>query len=94
MNYNKYRNKSFEVEAFQVEDNLKDEVGNWHAPDWVMSAYNNGDLFYVEEERKLFAKTLDGNLSISNKDFIMKDIENNLHICKPDVFKMTYEKIE
>jgi hypothetical protein len=39
----------------------------------------------------LHIRTLEGQLHVSNGDFIIKGIEGEFYPCKPDIFKKTYE---
>lgn len=44
--------------------------------------------------RNLRIKTLEGTMSVSKGDFIIKDVTGEFYPCKPDIFEMTYEKTE
>jgi hypothetical protein len=49
------------------------------------SAYKTGELFI---------STLEGIMTASTEDFIVKGIKGEFYPCKPDVFKLTYEPIK
>lgn len=38
--------------------------------------------------------TLEGNMKASIGDFIIKGIAGEFYPCKPDIFEVTYEKVE
>lgn len=38
-------------------------------------------------------ETLEGNHKITDKDWIIQGITNELYPCKPDIFGKTYEKV-
>lgn len=64
----------------------------------------HGDLFSikqmgceVEQEFKEDApviKTLEGELSISPGDYVIKGIKGEFYPCKPDIFEASYEPVE
>ena len=39
-------------------------------------------------------KTLEGDMEVSEKDFIIKGINGEYYPCKPDIFKKTYESVD
>lgn len=39
-------------------------------------------------------KTLEGKLSVSVGDYIIKGVKGEFYPCKPDIFEMTYEVVE
>lgn len=42
----------------------------------------------------LYVKTLEGEHIVSPRDFIIKGVKGEFYPCKPDIFEMTYEKVE
>lgn len=42
----------------------------------------------------LIIETLEGNMTVSLNDFIIKGVKGEFYPCKPDIFEMTYEKVE
>jgi hypothetical protein len=38
-------------------------------------------------------ETLEGNMTASKGDYIIKGIKGEFYPCKPDIFELTYEKI-
>lgn len=42
----------------------------------------------------LFVKTLEGELHASTGDWIIKGIKGEFYPCKPDIFEMTYERVD
>lgn len=38
-------------------------------------------------------KTLEGNMIVSDGDYIIKGVQGEFYPCKPDIFKETYEEI-
>lgn len=39
-------------------------------------------------------KTLEGDMIVSEGDYIIKGISGEFYPCKPDIFKATYEEVE
>lgn len=50
------------------------------------------EAYKTEEEIEI--KTLEGVMKANKGDWIIKGIKGELYPCKPDVFKMTYEKVK
>lgn len=42
---------------------------------------------------ELKIKTLEGTMSASIGDYIIKGVEGEFYACKPDIFKKTYESV-
>lgn len=49
------------------------------------------EAYQTEEEIEI--KTLEGVMMANKGDWIIKGIKGELYPCKPDVFEMTYEKV-
>lgn len=41
---------------------------------------------------ELVIKTLEGDMKVSNGDYIIQGIKGEFYPCKPDIFKATYEE--
>jgi len=39
-------------------------------------------------------QTLEGNMNVSEGDWIIKGVNGEFYPCKPDIFAMTYEPVE
>lgn len=39
-------------------------------------------------------KTLEGNMEVSDGDYIIKGVKGEFYPCKPDIFEQTYEIVE
>lgn len=81
---NKYTKKPVEIEALQFNGNNFEEVENFTI---------SGDLYY-KENGDMFVATLEGEHKVSVGDFIIKGVKGEFYPCKPDIFEMTYEKVE
>ena len=87
----KYRKKPVVIEAFQFYDN-QDENTNAY-PRWLVKAFVDG-IIYGTKAENTFIKTLEGDHLVSDGDFIIQGVKGELYPCKPDIFEMTYEKVE
>lgn len=76
----KYKKVPVVIEALEWNGNNKDEI-----IDFV------GDNIYFKGT-SAFIITLEGDMEASAGDFIIKGIKGEYYPCKPDVFKVTYEK--
>ena len=45
-------------------------------------------------EHVMVIRTLEGEITASDGDFIIRGIQGEFYPCKPDIFKQTYEPIE
>lgn len=91
----KYRKKPVVIEAWQF---TKENFTKDKEPDWLKEAIMNKKITIwsqyggrvIEGE----ISTLEGTMTISENDFIIKGIQGEFYPCKPDIFKKTYEKVE
>ena len=95
----RFRKKPVEIEAFQYDGDLKYSNGEWYVPDWAVSAFENGTMYYdsrsvKEEPCELFINTLEGRHHVSVGDYVIKGVHDELYPCKPDIFVETYEAAE
>lgn len=50
------------------------------------------EAYQTDEE--VYIETLEGVMKAEKGDWIIKGVKGELYPCKPDVFEMTYEKVE
>jgi hypothetical protein len=80
----KYRKKPVVIEAWQ----WNCQVTDGPMPDWLLSvAQGTADL------RELIIPTLEGKLTASPGDWIIRGIKGEVYPCKPDIFEATYEAL-
>nr|WP_312857326.1 hypothetical protein [Neobacillus endophyticus] len=79
----KYRKKPVVVEAIQFNGfnvkKIKEFVGDSLVSNWPETVH--------------WIKTLEGNMQISQGDYIIKGVNGEFYPCKPDIFEKTYEKV-
>ena len=90
----KYRKKPVVVEAFQFTDDV-DMV----APKWFTQAVIDEKVTFdrslIDGHIHIYGCTInrpDGRLFAKLGDYIIRDVNGELHPCKPDVFRKTYER--
>lgn len=94
----KYRKKPVEVEAIQWTGDNTLQVIRFMGQDVDFDRYMERDKFsdYVDYARKegLKIHTLEGEMTASVGDYIIKGVQGEFYPCKPDIFEATYEKVE
>lgn len=82
----KYRKKPVVIEAVQWNGNNLTEMQNFMpAEKWELTG---GRLSALE------IKTLEGNHLATSGDYIIKGVKGEFYPCKPDIFEMTYERVD
>ena len=91
----KYRKKPVVIEAVQYTRRF-----DW--PEWfhdavsgdIIRTYNTGK--FQDPTAPCFAviATLEGDMTVSENDWIIRGVKGEHYPCKPDIFEMTYEVAE
>jgi len=92
----KYRKKPVVVEAFQItQSKAPFELGSW--PSWLVQATLRPASFpgsvSIDEKGALRIHTLEGYMSVSEGDWIILGVEDEIYPCKPDIFVKTYDEV-
>jgi len=87
----KYRKKPVVIEAVQLKRNFA-ELAIAEIPKELLGNYNIGE--FAEDSCYLEIKTLEGVMTASEGDYIIKGIKGEFYPCKPDIFEATYEAVE
>ena len=95
----KYRKKPVGVEAFQYNGALIDSDGKPIVPAWAIEAYDSGIMYYNSADYdtppvELYISTLEGVHHASVGDYIVRGIKGELYPVKPEIFELTYERME
>lgn len=80
----KYRKNPVEIEAIQY-------TGTKWSQDEVSDFMDM--LLHIDGDR-IIIPTLEGDIYASPLDFIIRGVKGELYPCKPDIFEMTYEKVD
>ncbi|MDD4089926.1 MAG: hypothetical protein PHP29_09580 [Tissierellia bacterium] len=85
----KYRKKPVVIEAIKYQS----EFGNNRIMNWLAQQEANvkGWLFFDNE---ITIPTLEGDMKVSDGDYIIRGIKGEYYPCKSDIFEITYELVE
>ena len=83
----KYRKKPVVIEAEQFTDESKDRVFNFVTCNCTADFDDTGAPI-------LKIQTLEGVMTVSLRDFVIKGVAGEFYPCKPDIFEATYELVE
>jgi len=83
----KYRKKPVVIEAEQW-------IFGEEGPSKVIELLQKTPVDYRFEGEKLKIQTLEGWITASSGDYIIRGVEGECHPCKPDIFEKTYERVE
>lgn len=95
----KYRKKPVVIEAvvwtgknkYEVFEFLGAEIAEGQA---ISMTGKNFFMDYSKEEPVLKIKTLEGNMDVKVGDHIIKGIKGEFYPCDPEIFEMTYERVQ
>ena len=100
----KFRKKPVEIEARQwfggdseMHVLLTKELLKWMNAEELESA--GVDVFINPDTQEitgmdLYINTLEGQMQVSPRDWIIKGVKGEFYPCKPDIFEATYEEVE
>ena len=87
----KYRKKPVVIEAIQFETNNEPDERNMEdICSWILEG--GGDA--AHDGTDIYIITLEGKMTASVGDFIIKGVKGEFYPCKPDIFEATYDKVE
>jgi hypothetical protein len=79
----KFRKKPVVIEAVQWSGS------NWHE---ILDFAGSKNVYVTGVH--LHVRTLEGDMSASPDDWIIRGVENEVYACKPGIFRATYEEVE
>lgn len=85
----KFRNKPIVIEAIQFNENF---IGTKCSKEF-WQALEDG-VISETEDNNLMIRTLEGDMTASKGDYIIKGVNGEFYPCKPNIFQKTYELIE
>ena len=88
----KYTKKPVVIEAviYHGLDTKKMTNAFSERPQWLADAISNRIIEYDIQEG-LVIRTLEGNMLVSDEDYIIKGVKGEIYPCKPDIFEMSYD---
>lgn len=90
MNPIKYKKKPVIIEALQFKSNMSVKDLN----DLIDFIGMRNIVDIGRDNLYLTIRTLEGNMTASSGDYIIKGIQGEFYPCKPDIFEKTYDKVE
>lgn len=76
-----YRKKPVVIEAIQAIPENDAELMAW-CPD-----------AFLDEALELYIGTLEGDMHVSDGDYVIRGVQGEFYPCKPDIFEATYESL-
>lgn len=95
----RFRKKPVVIEAMLFDGGYDDMVRAHEFMDWETPVTVTGDnetvpFFGYIYPRSLFIPTLEGEMTCSPGDWIIKGVKGEFYPCKPDIFDATYGAVE
>ena len=90
----RYRKKPVEIEAIKWTGYNLNEVIDFVGESLLYEIYD--DAWKVGKAPVMVdmkIKTLEGNMTVSTGDYIIKGVQGEFYPCKPDIFEQTYEPV-
>lgn len=88
----KFKKKPIIIEAVQVTKEMRNEGRPF--PDWALPYLRHGKTGKIENSGWIEVITLEGDMNVSDNDWLICGINGEVYPCKPDIFEKTYEKVE
>lgn len=94
----KFRKKPVIIEASQLTPKSREEISLWVNEGESGASANKSGLraWYYDSngDGELYIETLEGTMTASDGDWIIKGVKGEFYPCKPDIFKATYEAVD
>ena len=84
----KFRKKPVEIEAEQFDGTRDNVLKIIEGLDAIQATW-----YYDEDKQTLDIATLEGKMTASKGDWIIKGVKGEFYPCKPDIFELTYEPV-
>lgn len=94
MSAKQYRKKPVEVEAMKFEKGSAPGVGHEIAR-WCGGRFNTDvkPSDHTDVRYTISIPTLEGVMTASEGDYIIRGVQGEFYPCKPDIFEVTYEAV-
>ena len=95
----KYRKKPVIIEAIQLKGDSKtikeclEFMGQNVNEDLTIERNKFEDYCLIVNEKGMKISTLEGEMTASLNDYIIKGVNGEFYPCKPDIFEQTYEQV-
>lgn len=87
----RYRKKPVEIEAIQFNEKNFSEIYEFSSGKAQQGIAYEGNI--PIETNYIDINTLEGVMTAVKGDYIIKGVKGEFYPCKPDIFELTYEKI-
>lgn len=81
----KYRKKPLVIEA------IKWDGAN--ILEWLEQFPDHRESIQIENAQEITIKTLEGNMTLREGDYIIRGIKGEFYPCKSDIFEASYESV-
>lgn len=90
-----YRKKPVVIQAVQWRGDNQHELFHFlgHVEDMNYFDPKGNHNFYINADKELIIKTLEGDMKGSINDFIIRGVDGEFYPCKPEIFLKTYEPV-
>ena len=88
----KFRKKPVVIEAVQMTKQMRNDFGPF--PDWALPHLTASRTEKIKNSETVVIKTLEGEMRVSDNDWIIRGVQDEVYLCKPDIFAATYEPVE
>jgi hypothetical protein len=86
-----FKKKPVTIEAVQWKNGKVSEVTEWISEALYKNPKEVGAIMRFKDEIRIF--TLEGHMTATDGDYIIRGIEGELYPCKPEIFKKTYDAV-
>ena len=97
MNITKYRKKPVVIEAVHFSTAYESRLQRLEAATkivaWIQSPAGLS-VYSIGYGQEIRIPTLEGEMTASPGDFIIKGVSGEFYPCKPDIFAATYEEVD
>jgi hypothetical protein len=85
----KFRKKPVEIEAWQYDGAV---AANHPIVVWIRD--HGGDYTWTADNpQRLAIVTLEGEMTVSEDDWVIQGVKGEFYPCKPDIFAASYERV-
>jgi hypothetical protein len=91
-----FRKKPIIIEAIRYTGSVRsfNEIWDWMGGDEKDGGPNCGHKGPDDDPQEFDIQTPEGKMTASPGDWIIKGVKDEFYPCKPDIFNLTYEKVE
>jgi len=86
-----YKKRPIIIEAFEYFSDYSDNM-----PKWFVEAWQDGRVMITAKSKSTtltVIRTLEGDMTVNEGDFVIQGVNGELYPCKPDIFYKTYEAV-